>query len=187
MGRVITDTSDWGMYVNTANGYQLKFPKNARISARAEDEDALPLDKLNRAHIFVPGESTEVYVEAYAPRAASAKTLDLASTLNQSAVLPLQEFAEDIRQMQVRDKSPYAAGKMIGELQDSLFAGQNAYSFTLTKTFTESSDGSYGYALPDGATYNYVLLENRSGTKLMIHYPLGDYTSESIAASFQLL
>lgn len=80
-------------------------------------------------------------------------------------------------------------GREIGDLKPITIAGQLAYSFTLTKGFKEESEpkDDLGYILPGDSVYNFVFLENRTGEKLMIHYPLGDAISERIAQSLEVL
>jgi hypothetical protein len=170
---------NWNVYNNTVHGYRVSYPSVVTIAPITEI-DSRSLDKVDDLEFFLPGKITALFVTvstqyANAPEAIATERATLIS-------LPLRQFAETLRQYQITDKNPAVLGKQIGNLQETDFAGQKAYSFTLTKSFSLGLAG--GYALADGTMYNYILTENKNGEKFIIHYPIGDSLSEQMKDSF---
>ena len=178
------DTSSWKTYTNTSYGYQVKYPANMTVdyvgayaTIPVEQSDDAIIGKLNSG-------PTEFQVTAYILNSLQSGT----SYDKQRAdliALPLQQLAETVRQVQVDDKNASTSGKQIGELKKITFGEQEAYSFTLTKYFSNGVSGGYGFQ-PDNAVFNFIFIENKTEQKLMISYPLGDAVAEKIKDSFQL-
>ncbi len=179
----VVDTSGWNTYTNTTYSYSLSYPDGLRLgypgmaeTVRIEETDDLMIDADLKPAIFG--------VTAY--------TVDTAhdspaiKERNSLATLPLKEFAEGVRQLQVNDSNSSIQDKTVGELQEITFAGKPAYSFTLNKAFVSDSLGS-GYILtPEDTNFNFIFVENKFGQKLMVRYLVNDTAAEGIKNSFKL-
>lgn len=174
------ETPAWTTYVNTVYGYQLSYPANMTVSYNGMDI-AIPVETSDEAIIYAMGNPMTFQINAYIsppqyiPQV-SKRQYDLIA-------MPLKQFAEAIRQDQIKDKDATEPDEQIGELQKIIFAGRDAYSFTLTETFTGVHGG---YILePKGSVHNFIFVEKNVGVKLMIHYPLNDQNAERIKDSLK--
>ncbi|MHB0865750.1 MAG: hypothetical protein ACYC1Y_02520 [Minisyncoccota bacterium] len=179
-----TDTSAWKTYVNTSYGYEVKYPADMTVGYLGMAE-TIPIEESGEAIIHATGKPDTFGINAYTPL--TDHRTDAVKKQADLIALPLQQFAETIRQDQVNDKNSWTPDKQVGELKKINFAGREAYSFTLTRSF--HGTGRIGdYLLDsDGAVYNFVFVENNAEVKLMIRYPLGDTTAEQIKNSFEFI
>ncbi|MFI5260533.1 MAG: hypothetical protein ACHQU0_01945 [Candidatus Paceibacteria bacterium] len=176
-------TSHWKTYTNTSYGYQVKYPANMTVSYIGENS-TIPVEQSDDAIIGVlNGGPTEFQVTAYVLYSVQSGT-SYNKQRSDLIALPLQKLAETVRQAQVNDKNPATPDKQTGQLKEITFAGQKGYSFTVTRTFN-GLNGDY-LLQPTNTTFDFIFIENKSGQKLMISYPLGDTVAEKIGNSFQL-
>jgi hypothetical protein len=113
------------------------------------------------------GNSLEVQKDIYLEIPGESEIFSINVDLNEPTTTPLLEYAQRIRNMQLDDSSKSNDPK-VGDLKQITFAGNPAYSFTLEDKF--NGENGTGYALRDNDIYNYVLVENPVGKKLIIHY-----------------
>lgn len=175
----VSQNINWITYNNVAHGYKISYPQEIIVAPVAE-MDSRPIDKIDDIEFFIPGKITALFITVLVPYTNASKTI--ATERTKLINLPLQQYAETLRQYQIEDKNPTIQNKQVGDLKEAVIAGQKAYSFTLTKSFTFGSVG--GYALADSTIYNYILTENKNGEKLIIHYPMGNSLSEQMKNSF---
>ncbi len=177
---------NWKVYTNIGHGYHVSYPEEAMVAPVAEMESKT-IDQSDDVVISKPGRSgTRLTVTAYVPLAPNAPSLLLEERKSLIA-LPLQQFAEEIRKIQFNDTNASVQGKQTGELKEITFAGQKAYAFTLTKSFKEWSRENLGHIIPEGFVFNFIFVENKSGEKLMISYPMNDPSSEQMRNSFEFI
>ena len=174
----VSSTHDWETYINSLYGYQVSYPKNA-IATKYYEEDRDPLEKTKYFQIFIPGELTQFSVESYIPN--NDATDSVSMELNALDALPLQQFATALHQYQMDNPNQNMKDRQVGGLIETTFAGQKAYSFTLTKGFSTPAGE---YAIPTGTIFNYIVVENNTGIKFLIYYPLNDSFAEAIKDSF---
>ena len=180
----ISETSEkqgWKTYANQAYGYHVSYPPNAIVASHSED--TTQLDQIADVEISIIGQTTLFFVTAYIPYGDVSESF--VRERNTIVTLPLRQFAEALRQWQVNNQNPSMTGRQVGEFKAITFAGKKAYSFTLTKGFSESPDGQYGYMLPEGVTYNFIIVENGKGQKLLIHYPNTMQVAKQIESTFK--
>lgn len=177
------DTSNWKTYTNTIYGYELKYPADMKVDYVGEYA-TIPVEQSDDPMIYFPGGPTEFGVTAYLSD--TSHNSPAIRERNNLITLPLPQFSEEIRQMQVNDKNIHVLNKQIGELKEITFVGQKAYSFTLTESFSRGLSGGYALGLEGSHAFNFIFVENKNGIKLMIRYPLGDAIAERIKDSFKL-
>lgn len=177
----ISSTSDWKTYINSSYGYQVSYPQNA-LATKYYEEDNDPLEKTEYLQIFIPGEITQFSVEAYISNTNATDSVSM--ELNALDALPLQQFATALHQYQIDNPNQNMKDRQVGDLTETTFAGQKAYSFTLTNGFTTPAGE---YAIPTGVTFNYIAIENKAGIKLLIYYPLSNSVTETIKDSFAFI
>lgn len=173
---------NWKIYTNTVYGYQVSYPQDT-IPDDIIRHEPIPVEESDDVTITTKENLTKFGVTAYTPLTGWGTEIEKKQT--ELITLPLQQFAEAVRKIQVDDKNPYEQDKHAGELNEITFAGQKAYSFTLNRGFN-GPHGSYTLD-PDTAVYNLVFIENKAGVKLMIRYPLNDSIAERIANSFKVI
>jgi len=137
-------------YMNNTYRYYLSYPSFMRMGTD-NDYGWNSLEVQEGIYLEIPGESTIFSIDV---------------DLNESTTTPLLEYAQRIRNMQL-DNSNMNVSSHVGDLKQTTFAGNPAYSFTLDDGF--NGGNGTGYALGNN-TYNYVLVENPVGKKLIIHY-----------------
>lgn len=176
-----TQIENWKAYENTVYQYKFSYPNNALI-ANTQEMNPYPVSQSNDIQVFIPGKITFVSIFAFSKGQSTASI----SVPGEFVIdnLSIEELAKKIHQNQIDDKNPNMRDKRVGELREVNFAGEKAYSFTLTKGFsTGSVNGIYmGYTLSD--THNYIFTE-KNGIKFVIHYPLEDKTTKEIMGSFK--
>ncbi|MFZ1075649.1 MAG: hypothetical protein WAN50_04725 [Minisyncoccia bacterium] len=170
------DTASWSIYSNTAYKYSIKYAPGSLVDRFIEEENESQ-NKTSYAMIYLPGTTTEIDIQAFATGLHSGKEYD------DLLAEPLQQFASTLRQYQVDDSNPNLKDRQIGALVPITFAGHRAYSFSLTKGFTNTAEGN-GSIIPDGVTQNLITVENNDGTKLLIRYPLYDKSAEEMIGTF---
>ncbi len=179
----ISDNQNWKTYANIAYGYSIIYPENAEIAKVSEEEQG-PAEQSEAVYVQIPGAGGMKFaVTAYLPYKYAPEPL--AEEQRSFIALPLPQFAETIRQLQINDNNPNTRDKKVGELKEITLDGQKAYSFTLTRSFNKGLAG--GYILDTkGTIFNFIFVENKAGEKLMIHYPLSDNISEKILKLFEI-
>ncbi len=95
-----------------------------------------------------------------------AMLFEIEAKYREATSTPLKDYALKVRNKQVNNNNPNYRPE-IGEFKEITFAGRLAYSFNLDKGF--ASEGGE-YALGDGQTYNYIITQDNSGQKFIIHY-----------------
>ncbi|HVS79507.1 MAG TPA: hypothetical protein VHF05_00860 [Candidatus Paceibacterota bacterium] len=178
----VPQTQDWKTYQNVAHGYAVSYPEDAAVQPVAEMEGK-PVEQSDDIIIEIPGVGEKFGATIYLPFQNAPKALT--EERNKLIMLPLFQFAESIRQMQLDDTNPYTKNKKVGGLNEIDLEGQKAYSFTLTKSFSQGLAGGYSLG-KEGTVFNFVFVENKSGEKIMIHYPLNDDVAERMIDSFEL-
>lgn len=177
----------WIDYVNNAYKYKVKYPEGARVYSPSETAE--PLDRIMNLQISVEDINTRFFVDYF--WLASDPRIGISDEVkNENEKLfnsTVKEFAEALHQYQIDDDNSNIKNRKVGDLKEIQFADKTAYSFTLDKGFREYSSADYGYAIPDGMTYNYIFVENNFGDKLIIYYRVGDDLSEQIKDSFGFL
>ena len=96
-------------------------------------------------------------------------------------LITLKSFAENVYESQVNDVNPNFSGDRTGSFTKTVFAGEEAYSFTLNGHFTSLSGG---YLIT--GTHTYVITEY-NGTKFIIHYPVSDTIAQKVVNSFEFM
>ncbi|MEJ0053297.1 MAG: hypothetical protein WDN10_01020 [bacterium] len=176
--------ADWQAYVNAVHGYEVSHPADMDVSYIALVE-TIPVEESDEAVMSFPGVGHPIIFWISAELPFTNEIPEANKTQADRVALPLREFAETIREDQVNDGDGAAFGKRVGDLVETTFAGRQAYSFTLTKSFLGVGEG---YMLePEGAVHRFIFVENDIGTKLMIHYPLGNAVAEKMAESFRFV
>ncbi len=132
------------IFRNNTYRYSLDYPSFMRLGTK-NDYGWNSLEAQPDIYLEIPGESEIFAVEA---------------DLKEPTTTLLKEYAEHIKEIQQQNA---------GGLNQITFSGKTAYSFTVKSSF--SSGGGLGYMLGDD-TFNYVIVENPRGQKLIIHYLL---------------
>lgn len=129
-------------FVNETYGYSFKYPASLVINSNDYETPT------NESFvIWVP--SIDLNLEIQDPEVFEA------SGYGSAISLPLEEFAEYLRQENIRLENPNFPDKEIGELKETTVAGFDAYQFDLTYSF-ETERG--GYVLDD--KYEYLIFNN---------------------------
>lgn len=179
----ISQNQNWQTYINISYGYEILYPENASVSQVSEEESG-SIEQSEAVYVQIPGVGNKFAITMYLPYKNAPEPL--AGEQLKLVTLPLKQFAEAIRQLQINDDNPNTKDRKVGELKETILAGQKAYSFTLTKSFNKGLAG--GYILSkDGTVFNFIFVENKAREKLMIHYPLNGVIAEQIKNSFEFL
>lgn len=171
----IASQTSWDTYANTAYRYSIKYPQTWHVG-QVYEEDRAPVEKSQSIIIERYGGNGYVGITAWDPsmldNASDAGSVAFRKTLT----VPLQSFSEAARQKEISDQGHVLPNRNVSDLQQIIFAGQKAFSYTVT--------GSYnGHG---GTSANYVFLEN-NGIKYMIYYSLDVGLAQEIASTFAWL
>lgn len=170
---------EWLSYENTVYKYKFSYPGNALVT-NAQEMDSRPTNESNDIQIFIPGSVTSVSIFAFTKDQSLYAILAPDQTgINSNSLL--KDIADKVRKNQIDDKNPNIQNKKVGDMKETVFAGEKAYSFTLTGGFATNLTGM-GYAIT--GTHKYIFVE-KNNTKFVIHYPLEDNVSEKIINSFE--
>lgn len=83
--------------------------------------------------------------------------------------LDLKTYAENVWDFQVNDPNK-SLEQEVGPLEETTLSSKTTYGFTLTEGFRQYPDGG-GYTLgTDGDVYQYLIVEDNDGRKIIIHY-----------------
>jgi hypothetical protein len=155
-------------YINSKFGYELRYPKGEELGYTG----LATTSPIRQSAEIIIGSPGIFRVDA------------LDAEPNKPEHLSALQRVETIRQLQLSSENPNLSKRQVGALQETKFAGQPAYSFTLTEAYSTSNGG---YLLePAETVYQLVFLVNNTGVLLMIQYPLGNDAAALIARSFTL-
>ena len=166
--------SNWEVYKNTAYRYSIEYPQTWHVWQVLEEEKEI-VEKSRMVEISsnIPGEKGYVGITTWDP--SKFNGTDSASiAFRQSMTVDLPSFAEVMRQKEISDRSHSLPGKKVGDLRQTVFAGQKAFSYIVTGSYDK-----YG-----GTSATYVFLENK-GIKYMVYYSLNDGLPQEIADTFK--